>query len=177
MGNWEWPTKAKNGWHRSREFVFSKTGQGMKKTLGKLPPRYSFILNPYRDVRVSKCPLCQRLTHGRKFALFIHLTKFHPTVLGKTCRYCTPCKLIVVRQDELEAELAINIGRLAPEAVGCEYLVLGTMDKKAWQKTLNRVSDLGENLKHVAQIKKYLELKVGGRVATERLRDKARCDL
>src|SRR5258708_5050969 len=51
------------------------------------PPRYSFILNPYRDVRLSKCPLCQRLTHGRKFALFIHLAKAHPVVLGKTCRY------------------------------------------------------------------------------------------
>ena len=40
-----------------------------KKRIGKLPPRYSFILNPYADVRLSKCPRCQKLTYLRKFAL------------------------------------------------------------------------------------------------------------
>jgi hypothetical protein len=44
-----------------------------KKRLGKLPPRYLFILNLYADVRLSKCPRRQKLTHLRKFALFIHI--------------------------------------------------------------------------------------------------------
>ena len=26
--------------------------------MGKLKPRYSFLLNPYTDVRLSKCPRC-----------------------------------------------------------------------------------------------------------------------
>jgi hypothetical protein len=50
--------------------------------------RYFFILNPYSDVRVSKCPKCNRATSTRKFALFIHVDGFGPLALGKTCRYC-----------------------------------------------------------------------------------------
>jgi hypothetical protein len=58
------------------------------KRIGGQPPRYSFILNTYSDVRVSKCPLSSRPTSARKFALFIHVDGFGPLVLGKTCRYC-----------------------------------------------------------------------------------------
>ena len=71
----------------------------MKKShprrLGKLPPRYLFILNPYTDARFSKCPRCERPTHLRKFALFILIDDWGPLVLGKTCRYCTRCELII----------------------------------------------------------------------------------
>lgn len=41
--------------------------------IGKQPPRYSFMLNRYSDVRLSKCPRCRKPTHLRKFALFIHI--------------------------------------------------------------------------------------------------------
>ena len=88
-----------------------------KRTVGNLPPRYSFILNPYRDIRLSKCPKCDRPTHLRKFALLIHVDDWGPLVLGKTCRYCTPCELIVAHQDELEAQLAHSLSSIAPKAV------------------------------------------------------------
>src|SRR4051794_16872153 len=107
-----------------------------KRTIGKLRPRFSFILNPYSDVRVSKCPKCRRLTHPRKFALFIHIDRWGPLVFGKTCRYCSGCELIVAHQDELEAELAQSFLRLAPEVVGNKYLVVGTMDPKVWKQGL-----------------------------------------
>src|SRR5262245_20244008 len=94
-----------------------------KRSIGKLRPRYSFILNPYRDARLSKCPKCERLTFLRNFAMFIHVDKWGPLVLGKTCRYCARCELIVAHQDELEAELAHSLAKFAPEAVGSEYLV------------------------------------------------------
>src|SRR5262249_29715675 len=77
-----------------------------KNRIGKRPPQYSFILNPYSDVRLSKCPKCERPTHPRKFALVIHIQNWGPLVLGKTCRYCTRCQLIIAHQDELEAEMA-----------------------------------------------------------------------
>src|SRR5262245_29709248 len=109
-----------------------------KPGIGKLAPRYAFILNPYSDVRLSKCPRCNRPTHPRKFALLIHVRKYGPLVLGKTCRYCARCELIAAHQDELEAELTLSLARLAPEAVGSDYLVLGTMDKKVWQQGLSR---------------------------------------
>jgi hypothetical protein len=133
-----------------------------RNRLGKLPPRYSFILNPYTDVRLSKCPKCDRLTHPRKFALFIHVDGWGPLVLGKTCRYCTPCELIVAHKDELEAELAIGFGRIAPEVMGNDYLVLGTMDRKVWQQGLRGGAELGHSLEHVADFKRVLDLKVEG---------------
>ena len=32
-----------------------------KKKIGKRPSRYSFILNPYTDTRLSKCPKCEKI--------------------------------------------------------------------------------------------------------------------
>jgi hypothetical protein len=134
-----------------------------KRRIGGRPPRYSFILNPYIDVRLSKCPQCDRPTHLRKFALFIHIESYGPLVLGKTCRYCTRCELIVAHQNELEAQLAHGLSRIAPEAVGGEYLVLGTMDRKVWQQALSGGgTELAASLEHLAEFKKVLDLKVEG---------------
>ncbi len=130
-----------------------------KTRLGKLPPRYSFMLNPYQDLRLSKCPKCRKLTHMRKFALFIHIDKWGPLALGKTCRYCSRCELIMVHQDELEAELAYRFSQLAPEAIGNDYMVLGTVEKKVWQANLKgEGSPLEDMLKHVADFKKVYDL-------------------
>ncbi len=136
-----------------------------RKRLGKLPPRYSFMLNPYSDTRLSKCPKCEKLTHLRKFALFIHIDKWGPMALGKTCRYCTRCELIMVHQDELEVQLAHSFSQLAPDVIGNEYLVLGTIEKKVWQEGLSgKGQPLAEMLQHVAQFKRYynLEYEPGG---------------
>jgi hypothetical protein len=131
------------------------------KRIGKLPPRYSFLLNPYSDVRLSTCPRCHKPTHPRKFALFVHVDDWGPLALGKTCRYCTPCELIIVHQDELEAELAHSPAALAPGAVGKEYMVLGTVDRRVWRQGLQgRGQPLDEMLDHVADFKKVLELHV-----------------
>jgi hypothetical protein len=129
--------------------------------IGKLPPRYSFLLNPYSDVRLSKCPSCEKLTHPRKFALFVHVDGWGPFALGKTCRYCSRCELIIAHQDELEAELAQSFNRLAPEVIGKNYLVLGTLNMKAWREGLGgRGQSLEDMLNHMADFKQVLELHV-----------------
>jgi len=133
---------------------------------GKLPPRYSFLLNPYSDVRITKCPKCRKLTYLRKFALFIHIEEWGLMVLGKTCRYCPRCELIMAHQDEFEAELAHAFGRIAPEAIGNTYTVLGTMEKKVWQQQCaGKGLPPEETLKHVAEFSKVLDLEYepGGR--------------
>lgn len=131
--------------------------------IGSLPRRYAFILNPYSNERLSKCPQCGRPTHPRKFALLIHIERFGPLAIGKTCRYCTPCELLIAHRHELEAELAHSLTEIAPEVVGNEYLVLGTMDKRAWRQGLHgNKSESGSCLKHVAQFEKVLDLKVDG---------------
>lgn len=82
-------------------------------------------------------------------------------VLGKTCRYCTRCELIIVHQDELEAQLAYSFGQVAPEVVGNKYMVLGTVEKSVWRSGLQGSGNqVGEMLKHVADFKKVLALKV-----------------
>ena len=143
-------------------FGFPRNNGAMAKArIGELPPRYSFILNPYSDERLSKCPECHKPTHLRKFALFIHIDAWGPMALGKTCRYCKRCELIIVHQDELEAELAHLFNTLAPEVIGHPYMVLGTVEKRIWRRRLQRAGNqLVEVLKHTAQFKQVLELHV-----------------
>ncbi len=99
-------------------------------TIGQLPPRYSFLLNPHAEVRLSKCPKCQKVTHLRKFALLIHIDEWGPMVLGKTCRYCSRCEMVMAQRAELEAELAHGLNHIAPRVIGNDYLVLGTIQRK-----------------------------------------------
>ena len=72
----------------------------------------------------------------------------------------------MVQQEELEAELAHSVAQIAPEVVGNEYMVLGTIEKKVWQARLSgKGQPLGDMLKHVADFKKEyrLEYEPGGR--------------
>lgn len=129
-----------------------------RSSLGKLPKRYSFILNPYTDARLSRCPKCNKLTYLRKFVLFIHIEQWGPLALGKTCRYCSHCELIMAHKDELDAELAQSFSQLAPECIGNDYMVMGTVEKKAWEAGLGGSDQpLAEMLKHVAQFKRYYD--------------------
>lgn len=131
------------------------------KGFGHLPPRYSFILNHYEHERLSSCPTCRKPMHDRKFALLVHIEDFGFIILGKTCRYCTPCELIIVHQHELEAELAYKFETLAPKKIGNEYFVMGTVDKKIWQAGLkNPTGNLGDIRKHTADFKEVLELTI-----------------
>jgi len=44
-----------------------------KKRIGKLPPRYSFILNPHRRRAPQPVPPVSETDSPAKFALFIHI--------------------------------------------------------------------------------------------------------
>jgi hypothetical protein len=124
-----------------------------RKRLGSLRPRYRFALNPLPEVRWSRCPRCDRLMHPRKFALVIGVAQAGMVALGKTCRYCTPCEFIIAHQEEVEAELAYLFSRKLPEAVGNEYLVVGTLDLKVWRKSLSEPVGWEEMSARMADIK------------------------
>lgn len=93
----------------------------------------------------------------------IHIEKWGLLALGKTCRYCTPCELIIAHQDELEDELVDIFERLAPEVIGNPYVVFGTVEKRQWKESLGqdrfRASDA---LEHAADFKDVVELKMQG---------------
>ena len=129
-----------------------------KQSFGKLPPRYSFILNPHKDLRCSTCPKCERKTGVRKFALLVAVKGAEPVVLGKSCKFCATCELIICHQDELEGLLAAMFGPVKPEVLGNEYFVIGTVERPSYRKGLQSKITAGEVLEHLAEFKKHLEL-------------------
>ena len=130
-----------------------------KAQIGKLAPRYSFILNQHPDERLSRCPQCHRPTHLRKFALLVHIDELGLITQGKTCRYCTRCELIIAHQDELEAQLAESVGTIALDVIGNKYIVLGTVETKFWQRGMQgHCPQLEEALNHTADFKRVLDL-------------------
>ena len=130
------------------------------KHVGKLPPRHKFILNSYASTRLSRCPLCERLTHPRKFAYFLHVEGWGPLVLGKTGPYCSRCELIIIHQDELEMELSISFTKLNPAVIGNKYLVVGTVEKRYWKGGLaGNKTTLDEMLAKLADFKKVYDFK------------------
>jgi hypothetical protein len=102
--------------------------------LGKQPPCYRFFLNPYRDMRFTRCPQCENKMHQRKLPLVIHVDPAYMLSLNKTCRYCPHCDLLIAHQDDIEPFLAAFFTSQYPEVVGNDYLVIGTLEKAAWKR-------------------------------------------
>ncbi len=111
---------------------------------GGLPPRYSFVFNPYPDMRISSCPYCAKKTGQRKIPLLIHIKPLHLIALNYTCRYCAECDLLIAHRHEVEHLLTALFRKYDPAAVGNDYLVTGTVEKKAWREGLQQ--DLWEAL-------------------------------
>jgi hypothetical protein len=84
-------------------------------------------------MRFTSCPKCAGKTKLRKFPLVIHVDPLYLIALNKTCRYCPYCDLLIAHQDELEEQLAILFAERAPEAIGNDYLVLGTLERADWK--------------------------------------------
>lgn len=129
-----------------------------KSRLGQLSPRYLFALNPHADYRASRCPHCNALTYPRKFALLIHIDPQQLIAMGKTCKYCSQCELIIAHQDELEVELTDKFLKLDPAIIGNDYLVIGTVEQKVWREGLNKPKAMAEMLAHTADFKGYRDI-------------------
>ena len=80
--------------------------------------------------------------------------------MGKTCKYCAPCELIIAHQHELEEQMAYLFSQLAPAVVGNEYLVVGTVEKKFWQQGMQGKPELEKTLAQVADFRKVFDLKI-----------------
>lgn len=124
--------------------------------LGKLPPLYRFILNSYTDARFSRCPMCEQKMHQRKVPLFIHVDPFNPIVLGYTCRYCPDCDLLIAHHDQIEALLANLFAELDPSVIGEDYLVIGTVERKAWREGMKQPKGIDDMLAHLHDFKEVL---------------------
>ena len=102
-----------------------------RTTLGKLPPMYKFILNPYQDARFTSCPRCEAKMRSRKLPFVVHVDPRQLVVLNMTARYCPDDDLLILHKDKLEPLLAAAVAQHDPELIGNDYLVLGTLERSA----------------------------------------------
>ena len=129
-----------------------------KPRIGKLPPMYHFILNPHAETRVSRCPNCEARMRQRKVPLFIHIEPRNMLALGYTCRYCPECDLLVAHQDEVERLLASIFAEHDPSIIGNDYLVLGTIEPKAYRASLKKPMRHSETLEQLHDFKEVWSL-------------------
>ncbi|MCC3418417.1 MAG: hypothetical protein JGK24_13120 [Microcoleus sp. PH2017_29_MFU_D_A] len=68
----------------------------------------------------------------------------------------------MAHQDELEAELILGLQKIAPQAIGNDYFVVGTFDKKVWQGGLKNEENYlnSEMFNYLADFKTMLDLEV-----------------
>jgi hypothetical protein len=133
----------------------------VKPQFGGLPPKYSFVINPYHDLRFSRCPYCEHKTGQKKIPLLIHIKPVHSIALNYTCRYCPKCDLLIVHKHDLEHLLTEMFRKYNPEAIGNEYLIVGTVEKSAWREGLHHPKAGTEILPHVSDFTEYYkELRV-----------------
>jgi hypothetical protein len=131
--------------------------------LGNLTPLYNFFLNPYSDLRFTRCPQCEGKTGQKKMPLMIHVDPHYPINLNYTCRYCAKCDLLIAHQDEIEGHLAQVFTKLAPDAMGHDYLVMGTTEKAYWKEGVDHPHAPTELLDNLHGFKQYLHFeRVGG---------------
>ncbi len=128
--------------------------------IGKLPPQYTFILNPYAEYRFTRCPDCDQPMKQRKLPLFIHVDPINPVALNYTCRYCPDCDLLIAHQDEIETLLARLFEQINPSLIGNDYLVLGTIERPAWREGVKQPRGIAEMLEHLHDFKEVQTVQV-----------------
>jgi hypothetical protein len=136
-----------------------------KKTatqLGRQPPLYRFFLNPYEDMRFTRCPECENKTQQRKLPLVIFIEPQQILSLNKTCRYCPHCDLLIAHQNDVEHFLVSFFTEEEPEVVGNDYLVVGTLERTMWKRGTQQLLTLQETLDALHDFKETLSFKVTG---------------
>ncbi|HLG64832.1 MAG TPA: tetratricopeptide repeat protein [Ktedonosporobacter sp.] len=141
--------------------VIEKVGHAVTSSgrrLGKQPPRYDFLLNPYPDLRFTTCPRCQGKTHLRKFSLVVHVNPDHTAILDKRCRFCDACDLLMVHQRQLEGQLTTECMVSNPKVIGNNYQVVGTLDRAKWDQGKQATVSFEHLREHLHDFKEVVTL-------------------
>ncbi len=141
--------------------AMERTAAPKKRQLGGLPPRYGFMLNPYPDQRVWRCPLCERKIGQQKVPLLIHVDPLHLIALNYTCRFCRACDLLIGEKHAIEHLLTELFRRSDPSVIGNAYMILGTVEKRFWREGVTRPKAIAEMLPQASEFATYYnELRV-----------------
>jgi hypothetical protein len=129
--------------------------------LGELPARYAFVLNRYVREKFTRCPRCQGHTRLRKLPLLIHVERPDGprlTILGKTCRLCPACEVLVAHEAEISTILVAT--GIVAEGATPEYVVLGTVDRRVWRAGMSHGVTLEAVRGATADFKQYMSVRV-----------------
>jgi hypothetical protein len=126
-----------------------------QRQLGGLPPKYRFMVNPYPEERVSRCPLCDRKTGQRELPILIHVHPKHLIALNYTCRFCRDCDLLIAHKHEIEHYLTGLFSQQAPESIGNEYLAISTVEKSAWKEGMKQQQSIDKMLPYTSDFATY----------------------
>lgn len=131
-----------------------------KKHFGDLPPMYKFQLNPYPSERITRCYTCSNKTGQRKLPLLIYIKPGYMIVLNYTNRYCRYCDMLIAHKHEIEDYLTQLFMQSDPEVIGNDYLIIGTVEKKAWREGMKQSQDPKNIIPHTHDFKDYEELRL-----------------
>lgn len=126
----------------------------------KAKAKHLFFLNPYENEGFTKCPKCETNTKIRRFPLVIHIEPQQLFVLNKKCKYCECCDLIIAKQFEVEELLAMSFETVAPEIIGNDYFVVGTLERQDWKKVKTGEIDSAELVDQAVVFKKVLDFEI-----------------
>ncbi len=131
-----------------------------KRQFGDLDPLYNFLLNPYPDMSLTKCLICNSKTAQRKLPLLTHVDPGTLIALNYTNRYCPNCDMLIGHKHEIESHLTQLFLQINPDLIGNNYFVFGTVEKKAWQKNIKQSKPLEEMRQNIHDFQSYEELRV-----------------
>ena len=128
--------------------------------LGKLPPRHTFFLNPYKEDRFTRCPECEELMKDRKNPLLVSLGPTALMIFNISGKYCPDCDLLVVHQDIVEEYLVTAISHRHPELSRSPYLILGTVEPKTWRASKKRTVGWQEAIENLHDFKEIVDYEI-----------------
>ncbi len=105
---------------------------GRKRKGDAVKRRHRFFLNPRNDKVVARCPVCSSNTKIRDHVLVVNLKPGQLLLMNVPCRVCRECDLIIANRKKLEAAMADRLRQEAPELIGSDYVVAGTLDQEDW---------------------------------------------
>ena len=126
--------------------------------LGQLEPMHRFFLNPYPDVRFTKCPLCDQMMKSRKKPFLIHIDPNVLLTFNITGKYCPTDDLLILHQDRLESMMTTSLMQHDHTLIGHDYLVIGTIERDYWQERVQGKGDDQDMFDHLHDFIEYVHI-------------------
>jgi hypothetical protein len=84
----------------------------------------------------------------------------HLVALNYTCRYCTYCDLLIAHRDEIETLLATMFAQRDPAVIGNDYLIIGTVEHRAWRENMKQPQSFAEMMAQTHDFKSHYAIQM-----------------